>query len=130
MAGGVICSVGRSSDATRVAAAAADVAGQLGLRLVVVDAGRPSPPERSEAFLEGVAEAAGLRGAELHVEPGDPVGALLELAEREAAELIVVSHRDPVLAELLARAPWPVLSIPVHATDSAADPEETLKRAS
>lgn len=125
MAGGVLCALDRSSEAARVAAAAADVAGQLGLRLVVTDAGgsrvtgtpdsrdeRRSSLERSEAFLEGIATAAGLQGAELRVETGEPVKTLLELAAREDAELIVVGRGGDTWHEVVVRAACPVLVVP------------------
>ncbi len=112
MAGGVICTVDASADAARVAAAAADVSDQLGLRLVVADAGAPTTPERSEAFLQGIAEAAGLYGAELRVERGEPVASVLEVAALEDAELIVVGRGSDTWRELVARADCPVLVIP------------------
>lgn len=114
MAGGVICTVDASSDATRVAAAAADIAEQLGLRLVVADTGAPTSAERSEAFLEGVAEAAGLQGAELRVDVGDPIEAVLELAVFEDAELIVAGRTGGAWRELATRADCPVLVIPTQ----------------
>ena len=112
MAGEVICTIDATADAARVAAAAADFAEQLGLRLVVADGGQPTTPERSEAFLEGVAEAAGLHGAELRVGTDDPVQAVLELAAAEDAELIVVGRSSKAWRELVRRANCPVLVFP------------------
>lgn len=147
MAGGVICALDRFSTAARVAAAASDIAGQLGLRLVVAyseddpttavadDRNEArSALERSEAFLEGLAAAAGLHGAELRAEPGDPVESLLGLAAREDAELIVVG-RDGIWHELVTRAACPVLVVPARQEaaprvgarpETSGDPEESL----
>jgi nucleotide-binding universal stress UspA family protein len=111
MPGGVVCALDHSSHATGVAAAAADVAGQLGLRLVLADAD-DDRPDRAEAFLEGVAQAAGLHGAELHVETGDAGSAVLALAAREDAELIVVGRSDRSWQELVLRSDCPVLVVP------------------
>lgn len=125
MPGGVICTLDHSPHATRVAAAAADVAGQLGLRLVIADAG-DDRPERAEAFLQGVAEAAGLDGAELRVESGHPSQAVLALAETEDAELIVVGRSDRSWQQLVLRATCPVLVIPESTGGVSADREEAL----
>jgi hypothetical protein len=112
MAGGVICAVEASADAARVAAVAADIADQLGLRLVVADAGTADTPERTEAFLEGIAEAAQLHGAELRADLGAPIPSVLGLAAVEEAELIVVARGGDAWRELVAHADCPVLVIP------------------
>jgi nucleotide-binding universal stress UspA family protein len=129
MFGGVICAIDRSSEAARVAAAAYDVAAQLGLRLLVADIGASERTatrrgratgalERSEAFLEGLAEAAGLQGAELRVVTADrsgsarPLDAFLELVAREDAELLVVGRGGNTWQELVTRAERPVLVVP------------------
>jgi nucleotide-binding universal stress UspA family protein len=110
LAGGVICTVEASADATRLAAVASDVADQLGLRLVLADTARDSTA-RSEAFLQGIAEAAGLHGAELRTDLAD-VEAVLGVAALEDAELIVVARNGAAWRELVAHADCPVLVIP------------------
>jgi nucleotide-binding universal stress UspA family protein len=127
VAGEVICTIDATADAARVAAAAADFAEQLGLRLVVADGGQPTTPERSEAFLEGVAEAAGLQGAELRVGTGDPVRAVLELAESEDAELIVVGQSSKAWRELVRRANCPVVVYPKASERQAETPRRLSK---
>jgi nucleotide-binding universal stress UspA family protein len=148
VAGGVICALDRSSTATRVAAAASDVAEQLGLRLVVAYGGedpttavadggnaRPSSVERAEAFLEGVAAAASLHRAELRVELGDPVETLLDLAAHEDAELMVVGRSGNIWHDLVMRAACPVLVVPAQQEaapmgearrETSGDPDEFL----
>lgn len=111
MAGVVICTVEASADAARVAAVAADVADQLGLRLLVADAGSPERTERAEAFLQGIAEAAGLHGAELRSDLGD-LQSVLDVAAQEYAELIVVARSGDSWRELVALADRPVLVVP------------------
>ena len=127
MAGEVICTVEASADATRLAAVASDVADQLGLRLVVADAGGRDSTARSEAFLQGIAEAAGLHGAELRTDLAD-VEAVLGVAAQEDAELIVVARSGDAWHELVALAHCPVLVIP-EAVESQAqrEPQEILK---
>jgi hypothetical protein len=111
LAGGVICTVEASADATRLATVASDVADQLGLRLVIADTGARDSTARSEAFLQGIAEAAGLYGAELRTDLAD-VEAVLRVAALEDAELIVVARRGSAWQELVALAVCPVLVIP------------------
>ena len=110
-AGGVICTVEAAAHATRLAAMASDVADQLGLRLVVAAAGAPDSTARSEAFLQGIAEAADLHGAELRTDLPD-VEAVLGMAALEDAELIVVGRSGDAWRELVARTDRPVLVIP------------------
>jgi nucleotide-binding universal stress UspA family protein len=134
VAGGVICTIDATVDAARVAAAAADIAEQLGLRLVVADGGQCITAERSEAFLEGVAEAAGLHGAELHVGVGNRIQAVLELAASEEAELIVVGRGGEAWRELITRADCPVLVYPgandrrAETTGDSAKSEEVMTK--
>jgi nucleotide-binding universal stress UspA family protein len=111
VAGGVICTVEASADATRLAAVASHVADQLGLRLVVADVGAKDSSSRSEAFLQGVAEAAGLHGAELRTDL-EGVEAILAVAALEDAELIVVARSGDAWPQLIALADCPVLVIP------------------
>ena len=114
MAGGVICTVEASADAARVAAVASDVADQLGVRLVVADASLPDTTERAEAFLQGIAEAAGLHGAELRTDLDD-LHAVLRVAAQEEAELIVVGRGGDSWRDLVELADRPVLVIPESA---------------
>jgi nucleotide-binding universal stress UspA family protein len=92
---------------------AAELAGASGARLVVTSVARPlpsgaaahglgpfdpaDPPEAHEQLLQQARELLADRGfdAELEVAVGDVAGAIIDVADRHEADLIVVGTREP-----------------------------------
>jgi nucleotide-binding universal stress UspA family protein len=82
--------------------------------------------EAREALLRIVGRTCGTSGADLRVRIGDPVETVLQLAEEEEAQLIVVGSRGrgalsaallgSVSAMLTKRASCPVTVVPPHGT--------------
>jgi nucleotide-binding universal stress UspA family protein len=124
----VVCVAGASTDRA-VSAIAGALARPLDAPLLLATVQQPSPGTASDddvtALLASVARELE-RPAELRVAMGEPAERLLALAEREAAELVVVaaSRRPPAEAlrlgnvhlALAGAAPCPVVVVPTGVT--------------
>jgi nucleotide-binding universal stress UspA family protein len=142
----VVCGVDRSDRAPAIIRVAAALAEHLRARLVLVHAaewpsldpltrrsllGRDSVESQhrrqAEAWLRGLAADAGVFDADVRVDIGVPSDWLLAAAHLEAAALIVVGRSEPkpnrtlaldsVSADLVRRAPCPVLVVPSGACE-------------
>jgi nucleotide-binding universal stress UspA family protein len=90
-----------SETANRAVEEAAQLAGAVGARLHVVTAYAPIQSERfpsdarADSILDSACAAARLAGAEAepHARKGDPAAAILEVADEQRADLVVVGNR-------------------------------------
>lgn len=140
MEGSIVCGVDGSSESRLALRVAAQLSGQLGLRLVVAHVAqaavfapaygstpileRPEDAERraSEELLEQLANDEGLTDATMRPLYGLPAERLAELGDEEDAELIVVGSRGrgafkaaflgSVSRDLIGVARCPVLVVP------------------
>ncbi len=128
MSSGLVCGIDRSATALAVAEVAAELAAQLGLRLVIVHVDNGSrlrrdrsSVEAAHAYLESVARALSLRGAELVLRRGSPARALLDATRDEDADLLVVGAgaRCRVAAAIAKHAHCPVVVVPRADLDHA-----------
>jgi nucleotide-binding universal stress UspA family protein len=121
--GPVVIGIDGSSSARHALRHALADAAARGERTLVLVAGTPAAPEWAHAQVAEVASTVGLAGivpgsVEVVAEEGSPARALLDIAARHRAALIVVGHRGrgrtasmmlgSVGQELVARAPIPV----------------------
>jgi nucleotide-binding universal stress UspA family protein len=151
MTSSIVCGVDSSAEARVALRAAAGLADRLGLRLVAVHVVQPpaaavgmGPTARQlatvptdvlvvagEAMLERVLDEADLSHATRRVELGFTADILADLADEEAAELLVVGSRGrgalksallgSVSAALIGVARCPVLIVPPQATRRSPD---------
>lgn len=141
----IVCGVDGSSEARAALQVAAQLSGQLGLRLVVVHiahttlvatggtgpmAAAPAAPDvyidAAEKLVEQMVVDSGLVDAERRVALGFPADRLADLADEERAEMIVVGSRGrgafktaflgSVSNELIGVARCPVVVVPPGAT--------------
>jgi nucleotide-binding universal stress UspA family protein len=140
MEGSIICGVDGSNESRAALRVAAQLSGQLGLRLVVAHVAqaavfapaygampmleKPTGPEfrAGEELLEELARDEGLTEATLRPLYGLPAERLAELGDEEAAELIVVGSRGrgafkaaflgSVSTDLIGVARCPVVVVP------------------
>jgi nucleotide-binding universal stress UspA family protein len=150
MSRSIVCGVDGSVEARRAAGVAARFAERLGLRLVVAHVaqvpvaaagyggyapvrwpgGLEASEQAAELVVEHVVAEAGLGGAEVRVMFGLPAERLVELADEERAELIVVGSRGrgalrsallgSVSHDVIALADCPVLVVPGPTDDDHA----------
>jgi nucleotide-binding universal stress UspA family protein len=151
MQSSIICGVDGSPDSYAALAVAAELAERLGTRLVLVNVidpvpayavagpvvamSRPAPlavidglNEAGERLVAGMAETAGLEDAEQRVVTGVAAERLADLADEQAADLIVVGSRGrggfkaallgSVSSELIGVARCPVLVVPKGVRES------------
>jgi nucleotide-binding universal stress UspA family protein len=126
--GVIICGVGDSESAKAAARVARALSGKLGLGVLFVcaiehkarDTDVSAIAERLEHLSTGVNGADA--GAAWSVEVGHPVDALVDVAKREQAAMIVLGSTGPrspllgsVSAEVSRRAPCPVVVVPPRA---------------
>jgi nucleotide-binding universal stress UspA family protein len=143
VAGCVVCGVPDSPIGIKVAKVGATLSARLDARLLLVHVAEIAPQimygvpfdserfqreglERSRDLLREVADESGVTGAERTVEWGSPAAALLEVADREDAVLIVVGTRGrgelkaaalgSVSHRLAAEAPCAVVVVPPQAS--------------
>lgn len=96
----IVAGVIKTDTARDAGARAIELANQLGATLHLVscvdevESGPEHVPvaKHTRAFLESLATRAKL-GAQVHVMPGDPVEAILHVAEEQDADLIVVGNK-------------------------------------
>ncbi len=122
MPSGLVCGIGRSAAAFAVAEVAAELAAQLGLRLVIVHVdeqprllrARSRDRDAAHAYVESVARALSLRGAELVLRRGSPARVLVDATREEEADLLVVGAggRCRVAAAVAKNARCPVVVVP------------------
>lgn len=116
MFGSIVVGTDGSDTASKAVEKAVELAAALGARLLVVSAFEPvsptrlreeaqnapadlqwmiNPREDVDATLRGAAEAAEARGvqAETFARQGDPADAILDVAEEQGADLIVVGNK-------------------------------------
>ena len=141
MPGPIVCGIDKSQLAAKVARLGASLAESRGSRLLLLHVAEVKVPPPGSAFAyEKLQEAAQEEGthllqelkaqgiapaAEERVEPGSPVVKLIEIAESEQADLLVVGSRGhgalksavlgSVSRELAAHAPCPVVVVPPDA---------------
>jgi nucleotide-binding universal stress UspA family protein len=124
MTGSIVCGVDDSESAKAAARVARGLSAQLGARLLFVcaldDGSSDGEMSAVAARLHSLAEGATNVdcGADWRVEVGHPAERLLAVAEKEAANLIVVGSTGPrssligsIWAEVSRRAPCPVVVV-------------------
>jgi nucleotide-binding universal stress UspA family protein len=133
MADMILCAVDDSEAASRVFGAARGLADALGAELVAVHV-VASADQDGDQIVASVRSRLGGTGAapDIRLLEGSPADALIETAEREGAEMLVVGSRGrgslrsavlgSVSRELAARAPCPVVVVP------SGEPAETASR--
>ena len=129
----ILCAVDDSEAASRVFGAARGLADALGGELVAVHV-VASADQDADEILASVRSRLGGTGSapDVRLLEGSPAEALIETADREGAELLVVGSRGrgslrsavlgSVSRELAARAPCPVVVVP------SGEPAETASR--
>jgi len=142
MDGSIVCGVDGSTESRAALRVAAQLSGQLGVALVIahvtptwdsaptLGSTRPNARElrAGEVLLEQIAKEEGLRDANLQSLHGLPAERLAELADEEAAALVVVGSRGrgafksaflgSVSRDLIGVADCPVLVVPPGVSSS------------
>lgn len=96
----IVVGVSKTETARAAAGVAVDLANLTGATLHLVstydeaDARRQGLParEHTESFLDAIASRA-TAGSRIHAMPGDPVDAILQVAEESDADLVVVGNK-------------------------------------